>query len=176
MSEAEKRRVPVILFFVVPFVLVFGAGAIVWLFTESELFQEPCVYEDRDLGELDFTLDGACVRVAGMAHYQAVVKQETPATLFRQARTAYLFGIFPPYDTSGRAINVLVHSPIAPEDMVSYELMKVEGRLVVPDLQLVPADTEVILGKRSDYFFTDELVVLKAENILPFEMEDTPTE
>lgn len=174
LYEEPKRPKPVILAFLVPFLVVFLAGLSVWVLTSTDLFRAPCEYEDYDWEELDFTLDGACVRVAGMAHYRAVVKQESPGNLFHEARTTWLYGLFPPYETEDKAIRVLVLSEVQPEDLVSFELMKVQGRLHEVDINTVPPDTEIILSKGTDYFFTDAMVIIEAESIIPFTLEDTP--
>jgi len=101
------------------------------------------------------------VRISGMAHYSAVVEQHVPGNLFHRPETYYLFGLFPPYDTESRMIEVLVRTPREPEDLVSFELMTVEGRLSRPALDKVPLDTEVILAKRSDYYFADDMLLLE---------------
>jgi len=153
--------------FLVPFLVVFGAGSLYYTLTETELFQSDCTYEDVELDELG--LHHRCVRVDGMAHYTAVVKQQAPATLFRPAATWYLFAFFPPYDTSSRAIRVLARSTQEPEDLVSYELMRVEGRVERVTPERVPYETEVILGEQSEYFFSDDMLLLVVDHVLPFD-------
>lgn len=126
---------------------------------------------EGDPGEPVFTtfenLDRSAkaVRISGMAHYSAVVEQHVPGNLFHRAETFYLFGLFPPYDTESRMIEVLVRTTRKPEDLVSFELMTVEGRLSRPTLGKVPMDTEVILAKRSDYYFADDMLLLEPWSI-----------
>jgi len=48
-----------------------------------------------------------------------------------------------------------------PEHLVSYELMTVEGRIERPTVNKVPFDTEILLGKGTDYFFADDLLLIE---------------
>jgi hypothetical protein len=109
--------------------------------------------------ELDLHV-GQRVRLAGTAHYEAVVRQEKPASLVREAEVVWLYGFFPPYETDSRAVRVLVRSPEQPERNVNYEQMTVEGTLVVSGPDLVPYDTEVLLAKGTEYYFAEGVLVL----------------
>jgi len=151
------------LVFVVPFVVVFGTGLLVigwnkgW-FGASRGVPVPITFDDLDHPP-------TFVKIRGMAHYTAVVKQDVPGNLFRKPQVYYLFGLFPPYDTDDRKIRLLVRTTRAPERLVSYELMTLEGRLERPTLSKVPFDTEIILGKYSDYFFADDVWLIEPWSI-----------
>ena len=64
---------------------------------------------------------------------------------------------------------MLVRTARKPERFVAYEYMTLEGRLSLPTSDKVPFSTEIELGKRSEYFFTDEMVLLEPWRI---EVED----
>lgn len=146
--------------FAILFAAVFVAGSVGvavargWIGGEQR--GEP-VYTAID--DLDPTVP--YVRVSGMAHYTAVVEQHVPGTLFHDPQDYYLYALFPPYDTESRAITVLVRTDREPEDLVSYELMTLEGRVSKPTLDEVPFDTEIILGKQTDYYFSDHLLLIE---------------
>lgn len=101
------------------------------------------------------------VRLVGMAHYPVVIRQVVPGNIFKKEQTWFLFPLFKAGDTSDRAVRVLVRTTRKPDRYVSYEHMKLEGRVRRPTPDIVPFNTEIALGKRSDYFFTDEMVVLE---------------
>lgn len=101
------------------------------------------------------------VRVQGTAHYAVVVRQEQQGTLLLKPKTWYLFPLFPEGEVNDREIRVLVRTERAPERLVSYEEMAIEGRVSFPSSDKVPFGTEIEFGRRSDYFFSDRLVVLE---------------
>lgn len=149
--------------FVLPFVSIFIAGVAAWAWINREaLFSQPCLegvevaWADLDIGQHD------CVTVRGTAHYTALIKQHQPGNLFRSPRDLYLYALFAPLDTEGRAIQLLVRTERAPEDLVQFETMTVTGRLkrVSPE-NGVPFDVEVILGRDTDYFFVDEALLIE---------------
>jgi len=146
--------------FLVPFavVVLLGTAVVGWNrgWVGDTARGEPVftTFEDLDSGV-------RAVRISGMAHYSVVVEQHAPGNLFHTPKTYYLFGLFPPYDTASRMISVLVRTTREPEDLVSFELMTIEGRLSRPALDKVPFDTEVILGKRSDYYFAEDMLLLE---------------
>jgi hypothetical protein len=113
----------------------------------------------------DVYLESPFVRLEAMAHYPIIIKQTIPGGLFSDDRTMYLFPLFPKHDTGDRAIRVLVRADRRPEDMVSFEFMTVEGHLALPTADKVPFSTEIALGKRTEYFFTDDMVLLEAWRI-----------
>lgn len=112
---------------------------------------------------------GDYVRITGMAHYAAVVRQDVPGTWVQDPKTLWLWGFFEAFDTEGRAITMVVRSPEKPEHLVHYELMTVEGWLERSTPEKVPFEAEVILGKNSDYFFTDDMLLLEAYTLAPAE-------
>lgn len=111
------------------------------------------------------SLDEPCVRIEAMAHYTVVVRQTVPGNLLAPERTYFLFPLFPEHETSDRAIRVLVRVPREPERLVSYEFMTLEGRLSPVTVDKVPFHTEIAIGKRSDYFFTDDMLLLEPTRI-----------
>lgn len=148
--------------FVLPFLLVLVLGIVLWWSQRPpELPRGEPV--EMDLG--DIHLEEPFVRVRGMAHYPIVIKQTVPRGLLQPDGTTYLFPIFPEHDAQDRAIRVLVRANRPPEAYVSYEYMTVEGHVTLPTSDKVPFNTEIALGKRSDYFFTDEMVLLEAWRI-----------
>ena len=142
--------------FFIPFLLIVGVGIGVRLLWFAPAPRgEPADVEVSDIdGSMRF------VRVTGMAHYSAVIKQKVDGGLFAPDRTLYLFPLFGRDDIDGRAIRVLVRTARPPEKYVSYETMTVEGALSIPTADQVPFQTEIILGKRSDYFFDDGMLML----------------
>lgn len=155
------------LVFVVPFVVVFTLGLAVVGWQKGWLGAGDRCEEARfvEFEQVDEIAAGTCVRLGGMAHYTGVVEQTVPGSAFRDEEQWYLFGLFPPYETDAQMIEVLVRTQRPPEDLVSYELMTVEGRLVRPTLDKVPFDTEIILGESSDYFFADDLWLIEPDAI-----------
>ena len=149
--------------FVFPFVFVVAGGlAIWWAQRPPDLLRG----EPEDVGPLyDVHLEQPFVRVSGMAHYPIVIKQTVPGGLFGEDGTTYLFPLFPEHDTEDRAIRILVRANRPPEKYVSYEYMTVEGHVVLPTSDKVPFYTEIELGKRSNYFFTDEMLLIEAWRI-----------
>lgn len=148
--------------FVLPFAFVLCGGAAVWY---SQLPPELPRGEPVDMVLGDIHLEEPFVRVSGMAHYPIVIKQSVPQGLFAEDGTTYLFPLFPEHDTSDRAVRVLVRANRPPEKYVSYEYMTVEGHVALPTSDKVPFNTEIELGKRSEYFFTDEMLLLEAWRI-----------
>lgn len=109
----------------------------------------------------DLPSKAPAVRIRGTAHYLAMVRQDVPGHVFVEARTYYVYGLFPAHDTSSRAIRLLVRTQVPPEDGVSFEYLEVEGLLYPPDRYTVPWRTEDILSGQSDYFFTDDMLVVE---------------
>ena len=101
------------------------------------------------------------VRVRGTAHYPVVIRQEQPGNLLMPARTFYLFPLFPEGEVDDREVRVLVRTERAPERLVSYEELALEGRVSFPTADKVPWATEIEMGKRSGYFFSDRVVLIE---------------
>jgi len=101
------------------------------------------------------------VRVRGTAHYAVVIRQEQPGNLLVDAKTWYLYPLFPEGEVEDREVRVLVRTERAPERFVSYEDMVIEGRVSFPTSDEVPFGTEIEMGKRAGYFFSDRLVLLE---------------
>ena len=157
--------------FVIPFVVIVSIGVGAFLFTQQgpDLDQPPM---DVEWSEIDTIEVPRMIRVKGMAHYTATVRQETPGNLVRDPQQHWLFGFFAPYDTDSRAMRVIIRSEREPEDLVSYELVTVTGWLSRSTPNKVPYQAEVIFGKESDYFFTDDMLLLEPTAFEPFEDEE----
>lgn len=149
-----KRYLP----FLVPFVVIVfvGVGVKFWVSGE-DLVPQPVV--ETNFADLD--PQEPYVRIEGMAHYPVVINQTVPGNLFVADKKYYLFPLFPKHETADRAIRVMVRTERPPEDLVSYEFMTLEGRISAPDHRKLPFNTEIAIGKRSDYFFTDQMVLLE---------------
>lgn len=156
-----------LLAFAIPFVIVFIIGSAAYVIVNRDALLAPACETGEPLAVTEVDgLTHTCVTVAGMAHYSAVIKQRQPGSLTTAAGTRYLFPLFMPHDTEGRAIRVLVRTERPPEDLVTFELMTVTGRvrMATPE-NGIAYDVETIFGSKSDYFFTDETVVLDATGI-----------
>ena len=154
-----KRWLP----FLLPFgaIVAAGAGAKAWSVVMTEA---PCgSFTEVTLDELH--PDSGCVRVDGQAHYEVVVRQTVPGNLLRDSETLFLFPLFSEGDTSERAVRILVRTEREPEDLISFETMTVAGRVELVTADKVPFGTEIEIGKRSDYFFTHDMLLLVPEEI-----------
>jgi len=150
------------LWFFVPFTLVsgLGLGAATWMWVAGS----PCsTYVPVDFFDLDPSV--RCVRTEGNAHYQVVVTQVVEGNGFFDDQTYYVYGLFPKGNTEDREIRVLVRTARAPEKYVSFESMVVEGRLLPMDYRKVPFDTETRMGKTSNYWFSDRVMLLEPDRI-----------
>ncbi|MFT4624504.1 MAG: hypothetical protein ACI8PZ_003163 [Myxococcota bacterium] len=151
------------LVFFVPFVSIVtvGVGGRIWLDLNAGIPRGEVV--DTELAELD--LAEPFVRVSGMAHYPVVIKQTVPGTLITADQTVWLWPLFEPHDTSSRGIRILVRAARPPESLVSFEYMTLEGHLSPVTPEKVPFSTEIELGKRTEYWFTDDMLLLEAWRI-----------
>lgn len=124
----------------------------------------PCTeYTPTTVEEIDVA-DG-CVTLKGQGHYEVVVRQRVPGNILVDDHEYHLFPVFPPGKTDARAIRLLVRTERAPDSMVTYETMTLSGRLQPVTTDEVPAGTEVAIGKRSNYYFTDAMVLLVPDTI-----------
>jgi hypothetical protein len=144
--------------FLVPFAAIVTIGIAAKVITSGEAIKRgtPVDMDWGDLGE-----DVPFVRVRGTAHYPVVIRQRVPGNLLVEERELFLFPLFDASDTSGRGIRVLVRTEREPDNLVSFETMTLEGYVSVPTPENVPFETEIALGKRSDYFFTDGMLLLE---------------
>ncbi len=152
-----------LLAFLVPFfaITVVGAAAIaLW-----DTGPPPCEsFAEVAVGDLD--LDQRCVRVHGMAHYGAVIRQRVqPRFPWQEEERVFLFPLFEEGDAENRAIRVLVRTAREPERFVHYEVLTVEGRLERPTEATLPYNTQINLDRKTDYFLTDEALILRATRI-----------
>ena len=147
------------LVFFIPFVSIVsvGVGVRIWLDLSQGIPRgEPI---ETALGDIDPSQP--FVRVKGMAHYPVIIKQTEPGTPFTDDATFWLWPLFESHDTSSRGIRVLVRAPRRPEDLVGFEYMTLEGYVSLVTPEKVPFSTEIELGKRSEYFFTDDMLLLE---------------
>lgn len=158
-----------ILSFGIPFAVVFGGAGIAALVSRSDLFAEPCAPMDVELDDLDPM--HTCVRVRGMAHFEAQLHQHFPGNMLHEEKNRWIYPMFHAYDAKGRAIRLLIDAPVQPEARVSYEFMEVEGKLSRLTPEIVPYELEVQLGKTTDYFLTDDTLVISATAIHPWTPE-----
>lgn len=151
------------LWFVVPFTIVAavaGAAAVLWWTFGTR----PCA-DHATVDFFDLQPTTRCVRTVGTAHYDVVVTQQVPGNGFFADRTYYVYGLFPAGNTDEREIRILVRTEREPERMVSFETMTIEGRLSAMDYRKVPFDTERLMGKKSNYFFSDRMYLLEPDRI-----------
>ncbi len=159
-NSGFRRLLP----FFVPFTVILTIGLTLALrakFADPALSYGPVVevaYNDINIGTRD-------IRVKGMAHYPIVINQRVPGNLFFEEKNYYLYALFAPYDTKERAIRVIVRTERPPPSLVSYEYMTIEGHLSFPTQDQVPFETEIELGKKTDYFFIDEMLLLEPTSI-----------
>lgn len=135
------------------------------------LFSEPS-YQLVPLDEAH-PLEAEFVEVSGMSHYPVVVRQEIPGNLFRSARTVFLFPLMQPHDVDGRLVRLVVRTERQPAKLVSYEFMRVRGKVKIATARQVPFGTEEMLGRKG-YYFADELLVIEADHVEPAEIPVSP--
>jgi len=154
-----KRWLP----FVLPFVVVLAAGVGFRIWTLMGAAPACGAYAPIELDALDY--DSGCVRVTGQAHFEVVVRQTLPGNLLRDEETLYLFPLFEPGQVDERAVRILVRTERAPEDLVSFETVTIEGRASLVTAEQVPFGTEIEIGKRSNYFFSEPMVLLVPDSV-----------
>ena len=157
-----KRWLP----FILPFSAVLLGGLLVfvakaWLFGRTPPAEVPWV----PYAELD--VNSEYVRTSGMAHYGVVVEQFAPGNLLRPEERFWLYPLTEPYDTAEGVVRVMVKSEVPPEELVTYELMTVEGWLSRATPHTVSYDVEVSMGQVSDYYFSDQMLLLEAVTVEP---------
>jgi len=106
----------------------------------------------HDVAFEELNYDHRGVRVKGTAHYELRIQQGE-----EEGDTWYIFPLFPTGDTLGKHIRVMVRTPIAPDRLLGFEDLTVEG-LARPPGQLVPRSViGALLAKGYD---VDERFVL----------------
>ena len=111
-----------------------------------------------------FDVEGR-VEITALAHYTVVIHQTTPASGCRESEEHWLYAVFPPNDPQNRAINLLVQSPIPPESLVSFEPLTITGVIQRAAPPIVPFDTEIKFGERSNYYFVDNTMLILADTV-----------
>jgi hypothetical protein len=105
------------------------------------------------------------VEITALAHYTVVIHQTTPASGCRESEEHWLYAVFPPNDPQNRAVNLLVQSPVAPESLVSFEPLTITGVIQRAAPPIVPFDTEIKFGERSNYYFVDNTMLMLADTV-----------
>jgi hypothetical protein len=132
-------------------------GALWW----SRSVDAPTTPETIDIG---FDTLGSVlgpVRLSGTAHYGAFVKQTTEASLFFEAKTTYSYGLFPKGDVLSKEIRVLVRTEQPLPANIDFGYIKLEGTLESPTSLTVPGRMEDVLGDKTGYYFSPDLLVLR---------------
>jgi hypothetical protein len=163
--EVVVRRA---LAFVLPFGIVVALAVGVGVLASRGPDRAPVVLADVD--SLD--VGQGRVDLFGQAHYEVVIKQTVPATLFRDEETYWVYGLFVPYDTESRGIPALIRTDRKPESLVHFEMMRVVGRVSRPTPDKIPWNTEETFGKRSNYYFSDEMLLVEPTEIAPFDRDE----
>jgi hypothetical protein len=99
------------------------------------------------------------VRVEGTAHYPVRLSRTWPAHHFKPERTLWFFPLFEPKDTQSRSIAVMVASDTAPEALVSYEDLVVEGYARPPAARMDNQSQEAFLNL--GYTFAPDYVLVE---------------
>ncbi len=110
----------------------------------------------------------AAVKVRGVAHYRGRATQSYAGGLFSDAKTVHVYGLFDTHDTTGREIQILVRSDVAPDHLVDFEYVELTGWYERPASHTVPTNTEILFS-RANYFFSDNLWVLEPWQIESFD-------
>ena len=112
-----------------PFFLVVGVtvGIIWWDNGAPPGFRPPV----KDVSVTEITRENRGVRLQGTAHYELRIQQKEGDDLYM------IYPLFPPGDTMGRDVRVLVRTRRVPDRLVGYEDVTVEG-LARPPGRLVP--------------------------------------
>jgi hypothetical protein len=116
--------------------------------------------EPRALAYEELDRDSGYVEVLGTAHYPVRVKQSFEPTWLRsEPRTQHIFPLFPPGDTMGREIRILVISESEPDRMLGLEDRRVRGEIVRPTSRLL---TRGVLDtyREHAYQFSDDFLLL----------------
>ncbi|MCO4744125.1 MAG: hypothetical protein KC912_05015 [Proteobacteria bacterium] len=162
--------------FLIPFVLatLVGVPLTYVLTNDGRPLLGEVTYEAVQLELVDPTVT-PFIEVTGMSHYPAVVKQELPGNIFKSARTLYMFPLMEAHDVDSRAVKVLVRTAREPASLVSYEFMKVRGKIGLATALQVPFGTEELFGRKG-YYFADEVLVIEADEVLeaPVPTSDKP--
>ena len=149
-----KRRAGIVIAAVL--LVVFGG---VGLFFWTARSDDRSNVVDVDFGDLGTV--PANVRISGTAHYVAHVKQHVDATLFSDARTVFSYGLFPKGDVSSKEIKVLVRTDQPLSKNIDFDYLELEGVLELPTRTTVPFQMERVLGEKTGYFFSPDILVLR---------------
>lgn len=154
------------------FVLVFAIGIFLLAIATAWLMRPSGLVVDPNPVPIEFseiaTTRGA-VRIKGTAHYVARVMQTSEATVFSDEKTVVSYGLFPKGDITSKEIRVLVRTEVPIPKNTDFAYVALEGTLEEPTRLTVPFQMERVIGERSGYFFSPDLLVLQAwsQEIVP---------
>ncbi len=120
-----------------------------------------CTSEPREVSVADLAVGQGLVQVRGTAHYPVRVAQDyRPSLIPPTSQIVWIFPLFPPGDTLGREIRILVLSYTEPDPILSYEMRSLEGWPLKPTRRRV-ATNVIEAFKILGYTFADDWVVLE---------------
>lgn len=122
-----------------PFFLVVGVtvGVVWWDRGAPPGFRPPLV----DVAVADIHREHRGVRLVGTAHYELRIQQKEGDDLY------IIYPLFPPGDTLGRDIRVLVRTRRMPDRLVGYEDVTVEGLARPPGRLITGAVIDALLSR-----------------------------
>ncbi len=98
------------------------------------------------------------VRVEGTAHYPVRVSYEVPAQWGRPAHTRWLFPLFARQDTMGRFVTTMISHTVAPEELVAFEDLVIEGEARKPRVAVTPTVEQAF--RDAGYTFAEDYVLV----------------
>ena len=151
---------------IITMVVLFGSLGIGWAIQSKGpvVHPEPVAIEFSQIN----TQRGP-VRIKGTAHYVARVTQTSEATLFSDEKTIVSYGLFPKGDIRSKEIRILVRTEVPIPKNTDFAYVALEGTLEEPTRITVPFQMERVIGERSGYFFSPDLLVLQtwSQEIVP---------
>jgi len=119
-----------------------------------------CASEPREVAVQDLASGQGLVQVRGTAHYPVRVAQDYRPSLLSGSQVVWVFPLFPPGDTLGREIRILVLSYTEPDPILSFEMRAIVGWPRKPTRRRV-ASTVVEAFETLGYRFPADWVVLE---------------
>ena len=134
-----------------PFVLVAAVALGIYTWDNGALpFMRPAAV-DVSVEDINYD-DYRGVRVKGTAHYELRIQQKEGDQLYT------MYPLFPPGDTIGRDVRVIVRTKKVPDRLLGFEDVTVEG-LARPPGRLVPSAVTDALLERG-YSIQDDFVLI----------------
>jgi hypothetical protein len=120
-----------------------------------------CAMDPVEVGVEDLVPGQGLVRVRGTAHYPLRVAQDYRASLIPPtSQVVWIFPLFPPGDTLGREIRILVLSYTEPDPILSFEMRTIVGWPRKPTRRRV-ATNVIEAFKHLGFTFASDWVVLE---------------